>query len=97
MAIAWLLGGDFETASRTVFNMFGDVTGMFCDSAKMGCSLKVSAAVKAALMVLDGTRISGHEGIIENDLEKTIDNIGLLGNQGMEETDAMILKIMTVK
>ncbi len=101
VAITWLLGGKLKEASNAIFNMFGDVTGMFCDGAKTGCSLKVStaasAAVKAALMALDGTRITGHEGIIEDDLEKTIDNIGLLGNQGMAETDSMILKIMTSK
>ena len=101
VAITWLLGGDLEKASNAVFNMFGDVTGMFCDGAKTGCSLKVStsasAAVKAALLALDGIRITGHEGIIEDDLEKTIDNIGLLGNVGMAETDTTILKIMTSK
>ena len=100
-AITWLLGGDLEQMEHAVCNMFGDVTGMFCDGAKTGCSLKVStsasAAVKAALMALDGTRISEHEGIIEDCVEKTIDNIGLLGNQGMAETDTMILKIMTAK
>ena len=100
-AITWLLGGDLEQIGHAVCNMAGDVTGMFCDGAKTGCSLKVStsasAAVKAALMALDGTRISEHEGIIENCVEKTIDNIGLLGNQGMAETDTMILKIMTAK
>ena len=101
VAIAWLLGGELEHVSNAIFNMVGDVTGMFCDGAKTGCALKVStsaaAAVKAALMALDGTRISGCEGIIEDDLEKTIDNIGLLGNQGMAETDTMILRIMTEK
>ena len=100
-AITWLLGGDLEQAGHAICNMFGDVTGMFCDGAKTGCSLKVStsasAAVKAALMALDGTRISEHEGIIEECVEKTIDNIGLLGNQGMEQTDTMILQIMTAK
>ena len=101
VAITWLLGGNLEQVSNAIFNMFGDVTGMFCDGAKTGCSLKVStsasAAVKAALMALDGIRITGHEGIIEDDLEKTIDNIGLLGNIGMAETDTMILKIMMNK
>lgn len=100
-AITWLLGGELKQVNDAVCNMFGDVTGMFCDGAKTGCSLKVStsasAAVKAALMALDGTRISEHEGIIEESVEKTIDNIGLLGNQGMAQTDAMILKIMTAK
>ncbi len=101
VGITWLLGGELEDVSNAVFNMFGDVTGVFCDGAKTGCSLKVStsaaAAVKAALIAMEGTRISGHEGIIEDDLEKTIDNIGLLGNIAMVETDAMILKIMTAK
>ncbi|MGI9275317.1 MAG: serine dehydratase subunit alpha family protein [Endozoicomonas sp.] len=101
VAITWLLGGELEQVSNAIFNMVGDVTGMFCDGAKTGCALKVStsaaAAVKAALMALDGTRIPGCEGIIEDDLEKTIDNIGLLGNQGMAETDTMILRIMTEK
>ena len=100
-AITWLLGGDLEQVGYAVCNMFGDVTGMFCDGAKNGCSLKVStsagAAVKAALLAIEGTHITGHEGIIENSVEKTIDNIGLLGNQGMAETDTMILKIMTAK
>ena len=101
VAITWLLGGKLEEVSNAVFNMFGDVTGIFCDGAKTGCSLKVStsasSAVKAALLALDGTRVSSYEGIIENDVEKTIDNIGQLGNIGMVETDAMILKIMTEK
>ena len=100
-AITWLLGGKLVEVSNAIFNMLGDVTGMFCDGAKTSCSLKVStsaaAAVKAALMAIDGVRVSRHEGIIEDDLEKTIDNIGLLGNQGMAETDKMILKIMTAK
>ena len=100
-AITWLLGGNLEQIGYAVCNMFGDIAGIFCDGAKTGCSLKVStsasAAVKAALMALDGTRISEHEGIIEHCVEKTIDNIGMLGNQGMAETDTMILKIMTAK
>ncbi|CAM3770248.1 serine dehydratase subunit alpha family protein [Parendozoicomonas haliclonae] len=100
-AIVWLLGGDEEQMSYALFNMFGDVTGILCDGAGTGCSLKVStsaqAAVKAALMALDGTRITGHEGIIEDDIEKTIANIGLIGNQGLAEADTMILKIMTSK
>ena len=99
--ITWLLGGELEEVDNAICNMFGDVTGIFCDGAKTGCSLKVStsasAAVKAALMAMDGIRISKHEGIIEECVEKTIDNIGLIGCQGMCETDTMILKIMTAK
>ena len=81
--------------------MVGDITGIFCDGAKTSCSLKVStaanAAVKAAMLAMDNIRVTRHEGIIEEDVENTIANLGMLGNQGMKETDRMILKIMTAK
>ncbi len=100
-AITWLMGGNLEQVSNALFNMFGDLTGVVCDGAKTGCSLKVStsasSAVKAALMAIEGVRITEHEGIIENDLEKTINNVGMIGTQAMPETDVMILKIMTSK
>ena len=100
-AITWLLGGDQEQIQCAIFNMVGDITGIFCDGAKTSCSLKVStaanAAVKAALLAMDNIRVTRHEGIIEEDVEKTIANLGMLGNQGMKETDRMILKIMTAK
>ena len=100
-AIAWLLGGRLPEVKNAIFNMLGDVIGIFCDGAKASCSLKVStaasSAVKSAMMALDGIRVTKHEGIIEEDLEKTIDNIGLLGNQAMNETDTMIINIMTSK
>lgn len=100
-AITWLLGGDGHQIQSAITNMVADIAGIFCDGAKTGCSLKVStgasAAIKAALLALDGICVTCHEGIVENCVEKTIDNLGLIGNQGMQETDRMILKIMTAK
>ncbi len=100
-AITWLLGGTKDQMEFALFNMFGDITGILCDGAGTGCSLKVStsvqAAIKAALMALDDIHITGQEGIIENDIEHTIANIGLIGNQGLAEADHMIIKIMTSK
>ena len=100
-AITWLLGGTEEQISYALFNMFGDVTGILCDGAGTGCSLKVStsaqSAVKAALMAIDGVRIESHEGIIEGDIEQTIQNIGAIGNHGLAHADTMIINIMTSK
>lgn len=99
--ITWLLGGELEQVECAIFNMVGDIAGIFCDGAKACCSMKVStsagAAVKASLMAINNIRVSGQEGIIAGCVEETIDNLGLLGNQGMRETDRMILKIMTSK
>mgnify|MGYP002692125061 FL=1 len=73
---------------------------MMCDGAKQGCALKVysgvSAAVQAALLSMRGIK-TNNDGIIEDDIEKTIRNVGLIGTAGMEQTDRTILEIMTQK
>ena len=37
------------------------------------------------------------DGIIEDDIEKTIRNLGRIGSVGMQSTDTMILDIMSCK
>lgn len=99
--ITYLLGGDQQQIENAIFNMVGDVSGIFCDGAKTCCSSKVStsasAAVKSALMAMRNIRVRDFEGIIATDVEGTIDNLGRLGNDGMAETDRVILDIMTSK
>lgn len=96
--IVYLSGGTFEQACHAVKNMIGNITGMVCDGAKVGCALKVSSAVQsavqAAVLALDGICIADDEGIIENDVEQTIRNLAEIGSLGMRETDDVILRIM---
>ena len=77
-----------------------NLTGMMCDGAKQGCALKVysgvSAAVQAALLSMKGIK-THNDGIIEEDIEKTIRNVGIIGTTGMEQTDKTILNIMCRK
>ncbi len=99
--ITRLLGGGTREISCAVKNMIANISGMICDGAKPGCALKVStgaaAAVESALLAADGIEVSRHDGIIDNDIEKTIANLGELGTRGMNETDRVILGIMTCK
>ncbi len=99
-AITYLLGGDYSKVVNTIKTMGSNLTGMMCDGAKQGCALKVysavSAAVQAALLSEKGI-ITRNDGIIVDDIEQTIKNIGMIGSEGMRETDNMILKIMTNK
>ena len=85
---------------NTIKTMCSNLTGMMCDGAKQGCALKVysgvSAAVQAALLSMRGIK-TNNDGIIEDDIEKTIRNVGLIGTAGMEQTDRTILEIMTQK
>lgn len=99
-AITYLMGGTYEQVVNTIKTMCSNLTGMMCDGAKQGCALKVysgvSAAVQAALLSMNGIKTQ-NDGIIEDDIEKTIHNIGLIGTAGMEQTDKTILNIMCRK
>ena len=44
-----------------------------------------------------GWQVSALEGIIDDDVDKTIQNLAAIGREGMTQTDNMILKIMTSK
>lgn len=99
-AITYLMGGNYEQVINTIKTMCSNLTGMMCDGAKQGCALKVysgvSAAVQAALLSMKGIK-THNDGIIEDDIEKTIRNVGLIGTAGMEQTDKTILTIMCGK
>lgn len=99
--IALLLGGGEKEMEMTVRNMVGNVAGMICDGAKSSCALKVASAVgagiQAAMLALDGDAVPGNEGIVSEDIEACIANLGRLGSSGMAETDKVILDIMLHK
>lgn len=99
--LVYLRGGDYEQVCAAIKNMIGNITGMVCDGAKVGCAMKVasgvSSALQSAVLAREGICISEHDGIIEKDIEKTIMNLGRIGSIGMQNTDNMILDIMVCK
>lgn len=99
--ITYLLGGGYSEICNAIHNMVGDVTGMMCDGAKADCALKISsctnAAFQAAFMALRNVRVKSTDGIVENDVEKTMDNFAELGKRGSGPMDAEILKMMLNK
>jgi L-cysteine desulfidase len=99
--LVYLRGGDYQQICAAIKNMIGNITGMVCDGAKVGCAMKVasgvSSALQSAVLAREGVCISEHDGIIEKDIEKTIQNLGRIGSVGMQSTDSMILDIMVCK
>ncbi len=97
--ITYLLGGGYHEVCCAIQNMVGNVTGMVCDGAKADCALKISsctnAAVQAAAMALRGTRVQSTDGIVEQNVERTIDNFAVLSTQGT--SDQVILDLMLNK
>lgn len=99
--ITWLMGGNYEQVSFAVQNMIANLTGMICDGAKPSCALKVSTgvstAVMSAMMAMENRCVTSVEGIIDEDVDQSIRNLTRIGLQGMNDTDKVILDIMTSK
>jgi L-cysteine desulfidase len=99
--ITYLMGGGYREISYAVQNMIANLAGVICDGAKPSCSLKVSSSVTtalfAAMMAMDGKYVTYVEGIIDKDVDKSIQNLTRIASEGMNETDKMILEIMTHK
>ena len=99
--ITWLMGGTYEQITYAVQNMIANLTGMICDGAKPSCALKVttgvSTAVLSAIMAVENRCVTSVEGIIDRDVDQSIRNLTRIGSQGMNETDKLVLDIMTGK
>lgn len=99
--ITYLMGGKYEQVSFAVKNMIANLTGMICDGAKPSCALKltsgVSTAVLSAMLAMQQKCVSSVEGIIEDDVDKSIRNLTCIGAEAMNETDKKVLEIMTHK
>jgi L-cysteine desulfidase len=99
--MTYLMGGGYEQVSNSVKNMIANLAGMVCDGAKPSCALKVSSgvstAVLSAMLAVQNHSVTSVEGLIEDDVDRCIRNLTRLGSVGMQETDRMVLDIMTHK
>ena len=100
-AITYLHGGDEAAIARTIINTIGNVGGIICDGAKPSCAAKIASSVEAGIlgfyMSQNGDAFKSGEGIITDDIEETIKNIGYVGRIGMKQTDIEILNVMIKK
>ena len=48
-------------------------------------------------MAMENRHVTSVEGIIDEDVDKSIRNLTRIGSQGMNETDRLVLDIMTDK
>ncbi len=97
-ALAFLNEESYEVVAHSIINTLGDVSGIICDGAKSSCAMKVSTTIYAAfdsyLLASAGKYLHGGDGIIADDIESTLKNIGKLSQDGMNTTDKVIIGIM---
>ena len=100
-ALAYLVGCDYDKVCAAIKNQIASLVGMVCDGAKPSCTLKlstgVSSAMQSAMMAKEGICVSSTDGIIEDSVDRSIDNLANIGRDAMLENDSMILRIMTEK
>lgn len=97
--IAYLMGGRIEAISHAISNTLAMVGGIVCDGAKASCAAKISSSLEAAILAVEmslesNKSFEGGDGLVKDDVEKTIKAFGKVGKEGMRETDKEILSIM---
>ncbi len=99
--LVYLMGGGFSHICAAIKNMVANLTGMICDGAKPACAMKISSGVStsvmSAMLAMNDKCVSSSEGIICDDIDKTIHNLTSIGREAMQETDKLVLRIMVEK
>ena len=98
-AICYLqTNGNREAVRRSITNTLANTSGILCDGAKPSCAAKISSGLDGALL---GCALSLHQrqyceqdGIVKNSVEETIDAVGRIAREGMEETDKVVFEFM---
>lgn len=99
--ITYLHGGNYDQVCYAIKNMINTLAGMVCDGAKPSCALKMSTGLYSAFvcaeLALHDKVVDTCDGLSERDIDYSIRNLGRLGHDGMDQTDDMVLDIMTHK
>lgn len=100
-AMTYMDGGTITQIGHCVDNVVADVSGVICDGAKAGCSLKIatgiSSAFRGSMLAMKNRSASALDGIVGRDPEASVDNLANLCNAGMSDTDRVILDMLVCK
>ncbi len=97
-AITYMVGGGLDRIKKTIENTLANIPGIICDGAKISCAAKIAASLDAAFLAhhlaMNDQGYAPYTGILQEETSETISCVGLIGKEGMKETDKEILKIM---
>lgn len=100
-ALCYLMGGDTASLEAACGNMSASITGMICTGGNHCCCMKVISAVDSAFtaaeLAISGAAVTAPHGILASSAEKTLQNLGLIADPGMLDTERVILEIMQNK
>lgn len=96
--IMYLKGNDLATIEMMMKNSIANNTGVICDGAKASCALKIYSGLDTALLsaqlAANGSVIPDGTGIIQTDIEKTINDLKLVSDS-MMAVDTAVMQILS--
>lgn len=99
--IAYMLSMNYDEICNVITDSITNVGGMVCDGAKPSCAAKIAVSVEAAIIALHLSKyhrvFQSGEGLVKDNIEKTIASVGRMGREGMKSTDIEILNLMLDK
>lgn len=97
-AIAYMCSSSYDVVCKTITTSLATTSGLFCDGAKQSCANKIVTSLQSSLFAMDmavqGYSFDGGDGIVKENIEKTIKGVGTIASKGMVETDKVILDVM---
>lgn len=96
--IVYYLGGKLHQINSAMKNLIECIAGILCDGAGRSCAMKLAtisgAAVKSALLALNGVEVPSRKGIAGKNLEETMKNVKRISD-GMNKVDEAVLEIIS--
>ncbi len=97
-ATAFLYGGGAAAQEHAMQGVVATFSGLICDGAKASCAFKVAAVVGAAvelgMLAATDAHVADGEGILGNDIDRSLDNLARLDRQGMRGAENLILDLI---
>ena len=97
-SIAFINNEDKKIIEETIANALAVNSGIICDGAKSSCAMKIASSIRNATLAYQQSKSNNSfdvgDGIVKDNIDKTIDTIGKIAKYGMKKTDEVVLNEM---
>ena len=73
-------------------------SGIICDGAKSSCAMKIASSLRNASLAYIQAKTNNSfrsgDGIVKEDIDKTIETVARIAKYGMKKTDEVVLSEM---
>lgn len=94
-SIAFLENENKEIIEETLSNSLATNSGIICDGAKASCASKIASSIRNASLAykqaLSNNSFKAGDGIVKENIDDTIESVGIIASEGMKVTDQVVL------